>query len=317
MTKYIFGVDIGGTTCKIGFFEAGGKLLNKWEIPTHRANNGARVLDDLAATLREKLASVGLSTADLLGIGLGIPGLVAPNGMVSICANLGWRDLWVEKDFSALMDGLPVKALKDSNAAALGEIWQGTAKDHKSLAFVTIGTGIGGGIVLDGKLVIGTRGAGAEIGHIVINPKETRVCGCGNKGCVEQYASATAMVRRAEELLSEDYDEPSILDGLEKLTTKEIFEAYSQQDRVATQVVEEFGECLGRGLSMASSIVDPEIFLIGGGVSKAGQVLLDVVQKYFREYAIIDCKTTEFAIASLGNDAGIYGAAKLILDEVQ
>ena len=207
---------------------------------------------------------------------------------------------------------LPVKAANDANVAAFGEMWQGGGKGYQNLVAVTLGTGVGGGIIVDGNIVIGANGAGGEIGHIHLEDNEEEVCGCKNKGCLEQYASATGIVRLARRRLAKD-DTPSILRE-DELTAKAVFDAVKEQDALAIEVAEQFGDYLGKGLAAVAGVVNPEIFVIGGGVSKAGEVILDYVEPAFRKYAFVACKNTKFALATLGNDAGIYGAAGLILN---
>lgn len=312
MKKYGFGVDVGGTTCKIGLFETTGTLLEKWEIKTDTSDNGKNILDDVAAALKGKMAEKSISADELQGIGIGIPGPVDAKGDVSVCVNLGWKNVSAAKELSAKMDGITVKAGNDANVAALGEMWQGGAKGYEDVVMVTLGTGVGGGIIVGGKVVAGAHGAGGEIGHITMNPHETASCGCGRKGCLEQYGSATGLVRLAKAALLEDH-EASALDALAEVTAKDVFDAYKEGDKAAAGIVEKFAAVLGRGLAKISCVVDPEIYVIGGGVSKAGQPLLDAVQKAFKKEAFSACKETKFSLATLGNDAGIYGCVQLIL----
>lgn len=313
MKKYGFGVDVGGTTCKIGLFETTGVLLEKWEIPTDTSENGKYILDHVAAALKAKIAEKQIALEEIQGIGIGIPGPVDANGEVSVCVNLGWGHVAVAKELSGKMSGIPVKAANDANVAALGEMWQGGGKGYQDVVMVTLGTGVGGGIIVGGKVVAGAHGAGGEIGHITMNPHETEVCGCGRKGCLEQYSSATGLARLARQALAGEH-EASALDGVENVTAKDVFDAYKAGDKVAAGVVDKFAGVLGRGLSIISCVVDPEIFVIGGGVSKAGQPLLEAVQERFRAEAFSSCKETKFALATLGNDAGIYGCVRLVLE---
>ena len=196
MKKYAFGVDVGGTTCKIGFFETDGKLIDKWEIKTNKENGGASILSDVAQAIGGKLTEKGISRNDVQGIGVGVPGPVKNDGVVHRCVNVGWGVVNVEKELGDLT-GLKVKAGNDANVAALGEMWQGAAKGCRDVIMVTLGTGVGGGIIVDGKVVAGFDGAGGEIGHITVNAHEKEQCNCGQCGCLEQYASATGVVRVA------------------------------------------------------------------------------------------------------------------------
>lgn len=313
MEKYGFGVDVGGTTCKIGLFETTGTLLEKWEIPTDTSGQGRHILDNVALALRGKMEERHISTEEIQGIGIGIPGPVDGKGDVALCVNLGWKNVSVARDLSEKMDGIPVKAGNDANVAALGEMWQGGGKGCRNLVMVTLGTGVGGGIIVDGAIVPGAHGAGGEIGHMTVNPHETESCNCGRKGCLEQYSSATGLVRLAKRVLAADHEATS-LDRVDPISAKAVFDAYKAGDGMAARIVEEFATVLGRGLSRVASVVDPEIFVIGGGVSKAGQPLLDAVQKVYRQEAFSSCRDAEFALATLGNDAGIYGCVQMVLE---
>ena len=207
-----------------------------------------------------------------------------------------------------------MKAGNDANMAALGEMWQGGGKGHKDIVMVTLGTGVGGGIILNGKMLAGTNGAGGEIGHICVNDDETEVCGCGNKGCLEQYTSATGIVRMAKIILNTT-DKPSKLRQIQYISAKEIFDAAKEGDEVAATLVENHGKVLGKALAQIACVVDPEIFVIGGGVSRAGDILINTTAKYFAQYAFHACRQTKFALATLGNDAGMYGGACSILNQ--
>ncbi|MBR1931601.1 MAG: ROK family glucokinase [Lachnospiraceae bacterium] len=312
MKKYAFGVDIGGTTVKLGLFDKGGYALDKWEIPTVTDNEGAAILPDVAESIKQKMEERGIDMEDVSGIGVGAPGAVDHNGtLVSGAVNLGWGVFNIPKVLNGYLD-LPVKAANDANAAAFGEMWQGGGKGYSNMVAVTLGTGVGGGIIVDGNIVIGANGAGGEIGHIHIEDHEEETCGCKNKGCLEQYTSATGIVRLTKRRLAKD-DTPSILRDTE-ITAKNVFDAVKAGDALAIEVAEQFGDYLGKGLAAVAGVVNPEIFVIGGGVSKAGEILLKYVEPAFQKYAFVACKNTKFALATLGNDAGIYGAAGLILN---
>ncbi len=312
MSKFVFGVDIGGTTVKIGLFSIEGELLDKWEITTRTDEGGAYILSDIAESVKAKMQEKGITTEDVKGVGMGVPGPVKEDGTVIKCVNLGWGIFNAAEELSKLL-GLPVKAGNDANMAALGEMWQGGGKGHKNVVCVTLGTGVGGGIILGGKMLAGVNGAGGEIGHITINPEETDACNCGKKGCLEQYASATGIVRMANKLLN-DSDKPSKLREVQYISAKEIFDAAKSGDELSLSLVEELGKKLGFALASIACVVDPEIFVIGGGVSRAGAILIDTTKKYFEKYAFHACKNTEFELAKLGNDAGMYGSVKMVLD---
>lgn len=311
MANYVFGVDIGGTTVKIGLFTVDGALTDKWEITTRIDEGGKYILGDIAKSIEDKLAEKEISKDDVAGIGMGVPGPVKEDGTVLKCVNLGWGIFNVATELENIIK-LPVKAGNDANMAALGEMWQGGGKGYKNIVMVTLGTGVGGGIILNGKMLSGVNGAGGEIGHIQVNEDEAEVCGCGRKGCLEQYTSATGIVRSANIALN-NTDKPSSLRSVQYVSAKEIFDAAKNGDELASQLVENHGKCLGKALAQIACVVDPEVFVIGGGVSKAGTIITDTVEKYFQENAFHACKKTKFALATLGNDAGIYGGACSIL----
>lgn len=312
MKKYGFGVDVGGTTIKMGFFETDGKLLDKWEIKTDTTNGGENILSDIAKSIDNKLAQEGISKSDVQGIGVGVPGPVNSKGVVLKCVNLGWGVFNVEEVLSNLT-GLMVKAGNDANVAALGEMWQGAGKGSEDMIMVTLGTGVGGGIIVDGKVIAGANGAGGEIGHITVNEDEIEACNCGQYGCLEQYASATGIVRMAKRKLAKT-DAQTSLTSVDELSAKAIFDEAKSGDAVAVELVEELGKILGGALSNIAVVTNPEVIVIGGGVSKAGQILIDTIQKHFTESVFHACKETRFVLAGLGNDAGMYGCVKMLLD---
>lgn len=312
MEQYVFAVDLGGTTVKLGLFDKEGNVLEKWEIVTRKENNGENILPDIAKSIQDKAAEKSISKDEILGVGIGVPGPVDSKGVIYKAANLGWDVFNVSEKLGELT-GLPVKTGNDANVAALGEIWKGGGKGFNSIVAVTLGTGVGGGVIIEGKLVAGSTGAGGEIGHIHVEDNETITCGCGKKGCLEQYASATGIARLANERLAQD-DMPSILRNAEKVDAKAVFDAVKEGDRLAIEVAEIFGMYLGKGLAAVGAVVNPEAFVIGGGVSKAGEVLFDYIEKNYVKYAFHGTRNAKFCLATLGNDAGIYGAAKLILE---
>ena len=311
MSNYVFGVDIGGTTVKIGLFSTDGKLLEKWEITTRTDDGGAYILSDIAKSIENKLEEKNISTEDVKGVGMGVPGPVREDGTVIKCVNLGWGVFNAAEELSSLI-GLPVKVGNDANMAALGEYWQGGGKGFQNVIMVTLGTGVGGGIIINGKMLAGVNGAGGEIGHMTIDLDEQDVCNCGKKGCLEQYASATGIVRLANKALN-DSSKPSKLREVKYISAKEIFDAAKSGDEIALSLVEEHGKRLGYALANVACVIDPEVFVIGGGVSKAGDILLNATKKYFQLYAFHACRNTEFHLATLGNDAGMYGGAASIL----
>lgn len=308
MKQYGFGVDIGGTTVKIGLFDMGGALLEKWEIPTRTQNNGASILDDITAAVMGKMEEKGIKKEDVQGIGVGVPGPVGADGTVMGCVNLGWGTFNVEAELYQ-KTGLPVKAGNDANVAALGEMWQGGGKGHQDVVMVTLGTGVGGGIVIGGKIVAGAHGAGGEIGHIHVKDGEPEACGCGKHGCLEQYTSANGIVRCALRKLAKETRETS-LRNFDPLTSKDIYDEAKKGDIVALELVDETCKMLGESIAVICNVVDPEVVVIGGGVSRAGTILTDGIKKYFVKNTFRACEGTDITLALLGNDAGMYGCVR-------
>ena len=293
--RYGFGVDLGGTTVKLAFFNEGGEMLAKWEIPTVTENGGAQILPDIAGSVLGYLAQQGIEKENVLGIGIGVPGPVDKNGIVAACDNLGWGRTNVARQLTALT-GLPVKAGNDANMAALGECWKGSGCDN--MVLITLGTGVGGGIILDGKPLVGMNGAAGEIGHLVLNRTETEACGCGKRGCAEQYCSATGLVRMAKNYA----------------TAKDVFDTAHSGDEAAQAVLEQYYAYLAELIANVCIVLNPAKVVIGGGVSKAGQPLLDGIRRHFDRFIYHASTGVEFSLATLGNDAGAYGAFKLLLD---
>lgn len=308
--NYGFGVDVGGTAVKIGFFRKDGTLLDKWEIPTRTENGGAAILPDIAAQIDVCLAKHGVSKADVFGVGIGVPGPVDDEGNVNCCVNLGWGVFNLSDALGALTM-LPVRAGNDANMAALGEYFDGGGRGSRSMIMVTLGTGIGGGYVADGKVMNGAHGVAGEIGHITINRDEPEYCTCGKRGCAEQYGSARGMVKVAKRYLTST-DKPSALRDVEDFSSKELFSFARQGDEAAQEILERVFDILGETIADACCLLDPELVVLGGGVSKAGQPLLDGVRRHFTAYMFHACKDTRFALAELGNDAGIYGCFRLL-----
>lgn len=310
--RYCFGIDIGGTSVKCGLFTEDGEVIKKWEIPTDRSERGKRVPYDIAAAIRETIVGQGLKTEKILGVGIGVPGPVLETGVVLECPNLGWGRM----DVKALMEqelGLPVRVGNDANVAALGEMWKGGGRGYDDLLMITLGTGVGGGLIINGRIVYGANGAAAEIGHMIVNPAETDICGCGGHGHLEQYASATGIVRMANHMLAEDAGETA-LRSYERLTAKDIFDEAKKGDAMAERLVDQLGSYLAFALTHVAAVADPKVFVVGGGVSKAGSFLLDAIERHYNDNIMTALKNKEFRLAELANDAGIFGAAKMILD---
>lgn len=317
MKDYVFGADLGGTTCKLGLFKSDGTLLEKWEIPTDTSNNGSNILRNISEALHAKLKEKNIAADDVEGVGLGIPGPVDSKGVVNRCVNLGWGVIPVESDF-ANISGFKVKAGNDANVAAMGESFAGAGKEAQSIVMVTLGTGVGGGIIIDGKILAGHTGGGGEIGHINVNEEEEEACGCGNHGCLEQYASATGIARMARKYLA-DSDKESALRNLknEEITAKDVFDEAKAGDELAKEIVHDVCAILGKAIATICNVVNPEMVVFGGGVSKAGKILLDELEEPFQKYVFHGARGTQLSIATLGNDAGIYGGAGMIIADAK
>lgn len=357
---YCFGVDIGGTTIKMGMFNLEGDLIEKWDIPTNLDSEGQHILSEIADEIKNRMNKHHLGHDEIVGIGVGVPGPVQSNGVVLKCVNIGWAIVNIKEELEALT-GLTVVPGNDANVAALGELFKGGGSGCHSMVMVTLGTGVGGGIIIDGKIVSGANGSGGEIGHFPMVDDEEETCGCGNKGCLEQYASATGIVRLAKQLLmkGEGCDEAreeacerahekacdkahakacdeahakacdeahakacdeahakasSSLLNNEPLTAEAVINAAKAGDVIGQSVIERVGWMLGRAMATLACAINPEVFVIGGGVSKAGDLLIDPIKRNFDAMAFHGTKHTQFVVATLGNDAGIYGGAKLVLD---
>lgn len=308
MEKFYIGVDVGGTSIKMGMFSHTGELLEKWEIPTRvdEDEDTDRILPDIAESIEEKRAE---KNGNIVGIGLGIPGPVTNDGVVLKCANIHWPVFNVKEKLFDLTGVANIRVGNDANVAALGEMWKGGGRGYDSIVMVTLGTGVGGGVILGGKILTGTKGAAGEIGHLTVEYGEEETCNCGKKGCLEQYASATGIVRMAKKQMSPQ----SSLAKLEEVTAKDIFDAAKAGDEYALHVVDEFARYLGVALANVAQILDPEAFVIGGGVARAGSIITEKVDKYYDENVMFALRDKQFHLAELGNDAGIYGAVRMVL----
>ena len=310
MKKYVFGVDVGGTTVKMGYFDIEVNLIEKWEIPKRTEDKGVNIIPDIAGSILVKLAQKDIDKKEVVGVGIGVPGPVKEDGTVLVAVNLGWDKRNTNEELEDLL-GIPVKTANDANVAALGEMWRGGGQGYDDVVAVTLGTGVGGGVIIGGKVIAGSNGAGGEIGHIHLEDNESEECGCKGHGCLEQYASATGVVRLAKKKLA-DSSKPSVLRD-DEVTAKAVWDAVKADDELAKEVANIYGEYLGKGLAAVAAVVNPQVFVIGGGVSKAGRVVIDYMEPYFDKYAFPGTKNAKFVLAKLGNDAGIYGAAKLVL----
>lgn len=313
MNPYVIGADIGGTTVKLGLFSGGGVLLEKWEIPTNTSDHGEYILPDIARSVRHILEEKEILFTQVSGIGIGVPGPVDETGAVRKCVNLGWDVFNVKEHMTRLLPEIGRIAVgNDANVATLGELWQGGGKGYDSAVMFTLGTGVGGGVVLDGTIVSGANGSAGEVGHITVEPLETDRCGCGKRGCLEQYASANGIVRLANRMLAQ-CDTPSHLRGLDTFTSKEICDLAREGEAMSAAILDRCANYLGLAMSYVSCTIDPQVFIVGGGMSRAGTVLTDAVTRHYRQYAFHASTQTPIVIACLGNDAGIYGCAAMIL----
>ena len=312
MKNYCFGIDVGGTTVKLGLFSTAGELLDKWEITTRTENFGENILSDICEAMEAKLAEKEISLDDIEGVGIGLPGPITNDGTVLQCVNLGWGTFNVEEKLSEMFRGIKVKAGNDANVAALGEAWQGGGKDYDDIVMITLGTGVGGGVIINGKILTGYNGGAGEIGHMHVDDNETDSCNCGRKGCLEQFTSATGVVRLAKRLMNNTDKETKMREFGENITAKDVFDLAKEGDAGANEVVETMGTYLGTAMSHIAVVVNPQAFIIGGGVSKAGQFLIDAIKDKYRETCFAACGDAAVHLAALGNDAGMYGAAAMI-----
>lgn len=310
MKKYGFGVDVGGTTCKLGLMELSGVLLEKWEINTDVSNGGKEILKDIAREIENKLHEMNIDKYDVCGIGMGVPGPVLKERIVNRCINLGWGVIDIAYEMEKLT-GLPVKVENDANLAALGEMWKGSAEGASDVIMVTLGTGVGSGIIINGNIISGAAGGAGEIGHVLVNENETDVCSCGKKGCLEQYVSATGIVRMAKKQICNHPE--SVLTKKAELSAKDIFDAAKDGDDFAMNLTEQFGVILGTALANVSCVLNPESIVIGGGVSNAGHIIIESLEKVFYERTFHACRNAKISLAMLGNDAGIYGGVRLVM----
>ncbi|MBQ7340962.1 MAG: ROK family glucokinase [Oscillospiraceae bacterium] len=308
--KYGFGVDVGGTSVKIAYFDETGLLLDKWEIPTNTAENGKAIMPDIAASIAGYLEDHNIPRETILGIGLGVPAPVNAEGYAEPCVNLGWPAQNVSQALSELT-GFPVRSGNDATNAALGECWKG-GHNCDNMVFATLGTGVGGGIVIDGRVMHGVHGGGAEIGHIPLRVDAPDLCNCGKYGCAELYCSANGLVRVAGKIMEKDDTPSSLRSG--KLTAKGIFDAGKAGDALALKILDRYYQYLAELLANICQVIDPEVVVLGGGVSRAGQMLIDGIVPYFRKLVVFGAVNIRFEIATLGNDAGAYGAFKLAVD---
>ncbi len=310
MKEYYFGVDVGGTTVKMGLYSEKSNWIKKWEIPTRKENGGVHVLDDIAAAVYAAQQEFDIDNARTAGIGIGVPGPVLKKSIVNGCVNVGWNVVNVAEELGR-RTGLPVYVENDANIAALGEQWKGAGKDYQSVALLTLGTGVGGGIILDGKIVSGFQGGGGEVGHLPVVHDADHACNCGKSDCVELAGSATGVLSYAKHLLSEN-EQPSTMREIEILTAKDVCDCCAAGDALAQQCIDRAAEVLGTALACIGCIVNPEAFLFGGGMAAAGDVLLAPIRRAYDAKVFPPLRGTPILQATLGNEAGITGAVRLV-----
>lgn len=311
--QYYIGIDVGGTSVKEGLFDEDGNLLAKASVPTPPIVDAAGFAA-VTEAIDQVVAKAQIPRAFVAGIGLAVPCPIPASGDAKVKANIAINLPELRVAIQEHCPDAVVKYENDANAAAMGEAWLGSAKGVQNVVMVTIGTGVGGGVIVNGDVVSGVVGAGGEIGHMCLNPAEERTCGCGGHGHLEQYSSATGVVRCMKKLLDENPDTPCTLRGTD-FAAKDVFDAARAGDALAAREVDEMTDTLGMALASIASTTDPEMFMVGGGVARAGDVLFNPLREHFKTYAFSSCRETPIVAATLGNDAGIYGAVRLIVGE--
>lgn len=317
MNKYIVGIDIGGTSVKLGLFAYEGEIIHKWSVPTNTDNNGESIVVDCWNSIQEKLQSMSIGTEEILGIGVGIPGFIS-NGIVTEAINIGWKNKNIIQEMRTI-SGLPVFIENDANLAVLGENWQGAGKGAEHVVAVTLGTGVGGGIISNGKILNGKNGMAGELGHLLVE-ENGAPCNCGQNGCLETIASATGIVRQAKEIIRKmpESSLASYYNDKKEITSRDIFQLAYAGDELAEKIVDRVSMELGRAFATLGVILNPEKILLGGGVSQAGEPFLERITSYFNHYALSKVvNSCEIVLAELGNDAGIIGAAFLVKQNME
>lgn len=318
MSKKIIGIDLGGTSVKFAILTQEGEVQEKWSIKTNILDEGSHIVDDMIESINHRLRLLGLGAEDFIGIGMGSPGVVdREKGTVIGAYNLNWKTLQPVKEKIEKATGISFFIDNDANVAALGERWKGAGENQPDIVFMTLGTGVGGGIVAEGKLLHGVAGAAGELGHITVDFDQPILCTCGKKGCLETVASATGIVnltRRYADEYAGDAELKKLIDNGEDVNAKIVFDLAKAGDELALIVYRNFARYLGIACANIGSILNPSTIVIGGGVSAAGEFLLDGVRKVYEENSFPQVRTsTKLALATLGNDAGVIGAASLVL----
>lgn len=317
--KYSFAIDLGGTTSKLAIMNEQGDIIVKWELRTDKSQQGQHILPNIAKSLLEKVENLNYQIDNCIGAGLGAPGPInSETGMINGAANLNWGSELrnIQQELSQALGGLPVVIENDANIAAIGEMHKGAGHGERDVIMVTLGTGVGGGVICNGDILHGINGAAGEIGHMIVDSERRFLCGCGNHGCLETVASATGVVNLAYyNFAKTTIDTPLtlLMTEQEQVTAKEVFDAAKQNDPFALAVIDEMAHYIGIALANIATILNPKVIVIGGGVSKAGDFLInriiDAFQKTAFKPVLDDCV---IKLAELSNDAGIYGAHWLV-----
>ncbi|MBL6439666.1 ROK family glucokinase [Streptococcus suis] len=318
MSKKIIGIDLGGTSVKLAILTTEGEIQEKWSIKTNILDDGSHIVPDIIDSIKHRFETHGLTKDDFLGVGMGSPGVVdSEAGTVIGAYNLNWKTLQLVKDQFESALGLPFFIDNDANVAALGEQWVGAGNNNPNVVFMTLGTGVGGGVIAAGNLIRGVKGAGGELGHITVDFDEPFACTCGKKGCLETVASATGIVnlsRRYADQYAGDAKLKQMIDDGQDVTAKDVFDLAKEGDDLALIVYRHFSEYLGVACANIAAVLNPAYIVLGGGVSAAGDFLLDGVRKVFAENSFPQIKeSTQIVLATRGNDAGVLGAASLVL----
>ncbi|HHT7645207.1 TPA: ROK family glucokinase [Streptococcus suis] len=318
MSKKIIGIDLGGTSVKLAILTTEGEIQEKWSIKTNILDDGSHIVPDIIDSIKQRFDTYGLTKDDFLGVGMGSPGVVdSEAGTVIGAYNLNWKTLQLVKDQFEAALGLPFFIDNDANVAALGEQWVGAGNNNPNVVFMTLGTGVGGGVIAAGNLIRGVKGAGGELGHITVDFDKPFACTCGKKGCLETVASATGIVnlsRRYADQYAGDAKLKQMIDDGQDVTAKDVFDLAKEGDDLALIVYRHFSEYLGVACANIAAVLNPAYIVLGGGVSAAGEFLLDGVRKVFAENSFPQIKeSTQIVLATRGNDAGVLGAASLVL----
>ncbi len=312
MSKYYFGIDVGGTEIKFGMFNDSNKLLDSFRIPTPTVNVRVELVETIYTQIIKKLRQDKHEVRELLGIGITIPGLVV-DGIVAFCSNIDLgQDFDIVSEIKTRFGSPDLKVVvgNDASLAAFGEYKFLNNSKVKNIVFITLGTGVGGGIIVDGKLIKGFTGSAGEIGHIPYDLSNNRQCGCGSVGCVETVAGTYGMIKTAQDMMK---TESSTLKGLD-VSPKLIFDHAKEGDLLALKTVDSVAKAIAYMAVTIAVTIDPELFIIGGGISNAGSFLLSKINYHYQKLARFDTIKARFEIAKLGNDAGIYGAYYLVLE---